>query len=90
MSLPPQRNSRYLDAPLPAEFWDNVSESRRRRIRRRTRRRAMRAGFFGGIAGVLIAHGIITNNIVELFWGLMVLGVLIVVLMYVTSPQRMP
>jgi hypothetical protein len=78
------------DHSLPASFWENVSESRRRRIQRRTRRRAARSAFFGGIAGFLVAHGIITSNIIELFWGLVIAGVLVVVLLYVTSPRRMP
>ena len=77
------------DDLLPADFWENVSESRRRRIRRRTRRRALVAGFFGGIAGALVALGIIHSNILQLFWGLVIAGVLLVVLMYITSPRRM-
>jgi len=62
-----------MSAPLPPYFWDNVSESRRRRLKRRTRRRAIQMGFFGGVAGSLIALGVLHNNVFQLFWGFVLL-----------------
>ena len=77
-----------MSVDLPAEFWHNVSESRRLRLKRRTRRLRLQGAFWGIVSGYLIATGVLHNDVPRLFWGAILFLALSTYLLIRTSPRR--
>jgi len=77
-----------LDVPLEAEFWDNVSESRRIRLRRRAWHRGVWITLLSLATGWLFVTGVLASDLQRLFLGFLTGLYLVGYVLVITSAPR--